>query len=146
VDIWPTLLDMLGLPPLDDADGRSRLPEILAAARGEPAPDRDGPRFAHIDQAWGRSARPPSPMVSVSEGPFRLFRREGTERPELYDLSADPHEQIDLGPDRPEVLSRMTKLAEEYLAREPAAWSGGPDVEIDPQELEELRALGYQVE
>jgi arylsulfatase A-like enzyme len=146
VDLWPTLLDLLGLPPLDDANGRSRRPEILAAARGLPAPAPDGPRFAHLDQTWGRSGRPPRPMVSVSEGALRLFRREGDAPPELYDLSSDPSEQIDVGPDRPEVLAHLNQLAEEYLARPPAVWSGGDDVEIDPQELEQLRALGYQVE
>jgi arylsulfatase A-like enzyme len=146
VDIWPTLLDMLGLPPLDDADGRSRLPEILAAARGGPAPEHAEPRFAHIDQAWARSGRPARPMVSVSDGPFRLFRREGAGTPELYDRSVDRYEQKDLASERPEVLARMSKLAEDYLAKPPASWSGGPDVEINPQELEELRALGYQME
>jgi arylsulfatase A-like enzyme len=146
VDIWPTLLDLLGLPPLDDADGRSRRREILAAARGVPAPANHQPRFAHLDQTWGRSGRPPRPMVSVSEGPYRLFRWEGAAAPMLFDRSTDPYEQVDLAPDRPEVLARMTKLAEDYLARPPAAWSGGPDVEIDPEELEQLRALGYEVE
>jgi choline-sulfatase len=146
VDLWPTLLDMLGLPPLDDPDGRSQLPEILAAARGNPAPERSEPRFAHLDQAWARASRPARPMVSVSEGPFRLFRWEGDDAPELYDRSVDPHEQKDLAAERPEVLARMTQLAEDYLATPPASWSGGPDVEIDPQDLEELRALGYQVE
>jgi arylsulfatase A-like enzyme len=146
VDIWPTLLDLLGLTPLDDADGRSRRPEILAAVQGTPAPDPEGPRFAHIDQSWARSALEPRPMISVSEGPYRLFRREGDAPAELYDLSADRSEQIDIGPDQPEVLERMTQLAEDYLAQPPAAWSGGPDVEIDPAELEQLRALGYKVE
>jgi len=42
--------------------------------------------------------------------------------------------------------SRMKDLAEAYLAQPPAGWSGGAEVEIDPAELEELRALGYQVE
>jgi hypothetical protein len=85
-------------------------------------------------------------MVSVSQGPYRLFRWEGAAPPKLFDRSTDPYEQVDLAPDRPEVLARMTMLAEDYLARPPAAWSGGPDVEIDPQELEQLRALGYEVE
>ena len=85
-------------------------------------------------------------MVSVSEGPYRLFRREGAAPPELYDRSTDSSEQIDLASDQPERLARMIQLAEDYLARPPAAWAGGPDIEIDPQELEQLRALGYQVE
>jgi hypothetical protein len=85
-------------------------------------------------------------MVSVSEGSYRLIRPEGKAPAELFDRSTDPFEQKDLAQERPEVLARMTKLAEDYLARDPAHWSGGPDVEIDPKELEQLRALGYQVE
>ena len=38
VDVWPTLLDLLGLPPLPDAQGRSLLPAIEAAYRGERDP------------------------------------------------------------------------------------------------------------
>jgi arylsulfatase A-like enzyme len=146
VDIWPTLLDLLGLTPLDDADGRSRRPEILAAIRGLPAPDHQSPRFAHIDQSWGRSGQKPRPMVSVSDGPFRLIRRPGAGPAELYDRSTDRYEQKDLAADRPELLARMSQLAEDYLTGPPASWSGGPDIEIDPAELEQLRALGYQVD
>ncbi len=145
VDLWPTLLDMLGLPPLIDPDGRSRRPEILAAARGKKAPERDVPRFAHLDQAWSRTEQPARPMISVSEGPYRLFQRTGDSPPELYDRSTDRYEQIDVAADRPEVLARMLELAEEYLAQPVASWSGGPDVEIDAREMEELRALGYQL-
>jgi arylsulfatase A-like enzyme len=146
VDLWPTLLDLLGLSSLDDADGRSRRPELLAAVRGEPAPANESPRFAHLDQSWGRSKQDPRPMVSVSEGSYRLFRKEGEDSPELFDRSTDPYEQVDLAEERPEVLERMTKLAEDYLAGAPADWADGADVEIDPKELEQLRALGYQVE
>jgi arylsulfatase A-like enzyme len=146
VDLWPTLLDLLGLPPLEDADGRSRVPEILAAARGEAAPPADGPRFAHIDQTWGRQQREPMPMVSVSDGPYRLIRRATGEPPELYDRSRDPREQVDVAEQQPDVLERLAALAEEYLARPPAAWQAAPDVEIPEQELEHPRALGYAVE
>jgi arylsulfatase A-like enzyme len=146
VDVWPTLLDLLGLPPLEGADGRSRLPEILAAARGEPAPARDGARFAHIDQAWGRTREPPQPMVAVSEGPYRLVHRAAADRGELYDRAADPREQVDVGAEEPEILARLTALAEEYLSRPPAPWQGAAPVELAPDELEQLRALGYAVE
>jgi len=146
VDLWPTLLDMLGLPPLEDPDGRSRMPEMMAAARGEPEPESDSPRFAHLDQAWSRAARPARPMISVSDGSYRLFRREGDIPAELYDRSVDRREQIDIASEQPEIVARMTKLVEDYLAQPGASWSGGPDVEIDPRDLEELRALGYQVE
>ena len=146
VDIWPTLLDLLGLPPLEDADGRSRLPEILAAARGEAAPPQDGPRFAHIDQAWGRTREAPRPMVAVSEGPYRLVHRAAAGQGELYDREADPREQVDIGAEQPEVLAKLTALAQEYLQRPPAPWQHAPAVELEGEELERLRALGYAVE
>jgi arylsulfatase A-like enzyme len=146
VDIWPTLLDLLGLPPLDDPDGRSRRQNIIAAASGGPAPaPDDSPRFAHLDQTWARSKRKPRPMISVSEGNYRLFRREGDIPAELYDRSTDPYEQDNIAADEPEVLAHMSKLVEDYLAQPLAAWADGADVEIDPQELEQLRALGYQM-
>ncbi len=145
VDVWPTLLELLGLPGLEGADGRSRLPEILAAARGEPSPAA-GPRFAHIDQAWGRRSQPPRPMVAVSDGRYRLVHRAADGEGELFDKGADPHEQVDVGEEQPELRDRLTALAKEYLERQPAPWAGGAEVELDPEELEQLRALGYGVE
>ena len=114
--------------------------------RGAPAPAAEGPYFAHIDQTWGRSEREPSPMVSVTDGSYRLIRRAGDVPAELFDLSTDRSEQVDLASEKPEVLTRMIEFAETYLAQEPAEWAGDSDVEISPQELEQLRALGYQVE
>ncbi len=147
VDIWPTLLDLLGLPPLEVADGRSRVAEIAAAAGG-PSVESDGrPRFAHIDQSWGRIRRPPRPMVAVSEGPYRLILRTNDDRaPELYDKAVDPREQNNIGEAEPEVLERMLALAEGYLLRPPPPWGPAPEVELDEKQLQELRALGYVVE
>ena len=47
VDLWPTILDLLGLPALPDTDGESLVPQIMAAARGEVLED-DRPAFAHL--------------------------------------------------------------------------------------------------
>jgi len=146
VDIWPTLLDLLGLPGLQDPDGRSRLPEILAAARRRPPPESNGTRFAHLDQTWGRQGRQPRPMVAVSEGPYRLVQRTGQQVGELYDRSADPYEQVDIGDEQPDVRDRLSARVAEYLERPPPDWESGEDVELDERELEQLRALGYAVE
>jgi choline-sulfatase len=144
VDLWPTLLDLLKLPPLEAVDGQSRLPELMAAAGGEPAPPRDTPRFAHLDQSWGRSNQEPRPMVAVREGPYRLVRPHGAQG-RLYDRTDDPREQVDVGEDEPEVLARLQAFADEYLERPPAPWTAS-DVELDDAQLEQLRALGYDVE
>jgi arylsulfatase A-like enzyme len=144
VDLWPTLLDLLKLPPLEAADGQSRLPAIMAAAHGEPPPARDTPRFAHLDQTWGRTKREPRPMVAVSEGPYRLVRAYEA-KGWLYNRSDDPREQVDVSEDEPEVLARLQAFVDEYLDRPPAPWKAS-DVELDDAQLEQLRALGYEVE
>jgi arylsulfatase A-like enzyme len=146
VDIWPTLLDLLGLPPLEGVDGRSRMPAIAAAARGGEGPARDRPRFAHIDQAWGRTQNRPRPMVAVSEGPYRLIHRAQAQRSELFDHSVDPREQRDAGAERPEVRARLAALAQDYLQRSTAPWGPAPEVELSESELQQLRALGYGVQ
>ena len=61
VDLWPTLLDLMGLPPLESADGESRVPDILVAAGLQPSVPSDRVRFSHIDQTWGQSKRKPDP-------------------------------------------------------------------------------------
>jgi choline-sulfatase len=146
VDLWPTLLDMLHLPELLEPDGRSRLPELLAAAHGEGALPEQGPRFAHIDANWGQAKKPELPMVSVSEGDYRLLiGASAGGHGRLFDRSSDMLEQRDLSAEQPEVLARMKELAREYLARPPAPWGAAPEVGIGEDELEQLRALGYSV-
>jgi arylsulfatase A-like enzyme len=151
VDLWPTLLDLLDLTPLEAPDGRSRMAEIVIAAGGDAppgdvAPADDGLRFAHIDQAWGRTKRPPRPMVAVNEGAWRLiYRTDRPARPELYEIYGDPLEQVNRATDEPEVLSRLTDHAREYFERPPAPWGDAVDVELDEEELQQLRALGYDV-
>jgi len=150
VDLWPTVLDILGLPALPDADGRSMLPEIIAAARSEtPAEgEDDGLAFAEIDQTWGRAREGPRPMVAVNQGPWRLMFRAGApERTELYDKSADPREQRNIAHQKPEVTERLKELAVGYLKSPPPPWGeDAPSVEIDEMQMNQLRALGYGVQ
>jgi hypothetical protein len=146
IDLWPTLLDLLGLPALEGADGRSRVPEILAAARGEAAPPDGDAQFAHLDEAWGRRGQEPRPMVSVRQGGYRLVHRAATGSGQLYDLSSDPREQVDIGAEQPDVLERLTGVVGDYLERPPADWQTAPAVELDDSQLDQLRALGYSVE
>jgi N-acetylglucosamine-6-sulfatase len=148
VDIWPTLLDLLGLPPMQGVDGRSRVPEILAAARGEPAPADGAPQFAHLDQTWGRRAAKPDPTVAVSQDGFRFVLFSGglggPHREELFDIDRDDAEQQDVIEERVEVAERMRQAAKSYLESTPP-WETAPTLELDEIQLNQLRALGYQV-
>ncbi len=147
VDLWPTVLDLLGLPPIENTDGRSRVPEILAAARGEAGPE-DGIAIAHLDQTWGQRVETRSPNVAVSEGRFRylLFGApDGGAREELYDAGHDAQELEDRTEADPEVAERMRERAKQYLAQKPPWNEPTPQLDIDEIQLDQLRALGYAV-
>ena len=148
VDVWPTILDLLGLPPMEGVDGRSQVPALLAAARGEAMPE-DEPAYAHLDRTWGGIAPEPSPTVSVIRDGYRYVRvpRAFGERVEedLFRFGTDRAELRNLAEAEPEVLARMRTEADSYLERE-SAWEGGaPSLEIDEIQLNQLRALGYKV-
>ena len=87
VDIWPTLLDLLGVPALPKTDGRSRLPLIEAALRGAaeaaPAPDDSAIAISQLDRRWGFTEGSSETLVAVTQGPYRLIvtRSPDAERP-----------------------------------------------------------------
>ena len=148
IDVWPTVLDLLGLE-LPDVDGRSRLPEILASARGHAVPveaDQEELAIAHLDQTWARAGQSPEPTVAVSEGSLRYVRvAQGTSVVEqLYDARDDPHEIRDRARDDPESVARLARAADEYMDLRPS-WGDSPTREIGELELNHLRALGYAI-
>ncbi len=149
IDIWPTVLDLLGLPAMEITDGRSQRAAILAAARGEEDTEAADVGYAHLDRTWGQRALEPAPTVAVVDGDFRYVRtprRSGLPPDEeLFDVVGDPAEMTDVGPQNPATLERLRGLADEYLESEIPWKSGAPSLEIDEMQLQQLRALGYQV-
>lgn len=149
VDVWPTVLDLLGLPPLPDTDGRSRRPEILAAGGHGRAPDAN-PAFAHLEQGWGNLGDTKTrPMVSVFDGKHRFVRSvelSGEISEELFDSTADPAELDDVVEQETEVADAMRALVDGYHESPPAPWGVADEVEIDELELNHLRALGYKID
>jgi arylsulfatase A-like enzyme len=147
VDIWPTILDLLGLEPPQGIDGRSRLPDILSSASGQPPDEESPPTIADLDQNWAQRERDALPTIAVVEGAYRYVRVEqsGDRRTEeLYDAREDPRELRDLAAEEPETLERLRAAADEYYETEPT-WGEAPTREIGELELNLLRALGYQI-
>jgi arylsulfatase A-like enzyme len=78
-DVAPTVLDLLGLPPLPATDGRS----LAAAMTG----GRVAPRAVLAESVrYGRAVR------SVVDGPFKLIYEARAGTYELFDLAHDPGE------------------------------------------------------
>jgi len=151
-DIWPTLLDMVGLPPLPNADGRSMLPLILEAGGvdpGEPTDSLERPVFAQLSKGWGRpKAKDNFSLVSVTRDGERLITAlERPQQVELYDHTTDPTEQVNLYPEEPERAVALREEVEEYAEQARNPWGQEPaEVELDQMRLNHLRALGYVIE
>jgi choline-sulfatase len=148
VDLWPTVLELLGLPQQPDTDGQSLVPQIVAAAEGAIEPDPEEVAIAHLDLAWGRLQQDPRPMISFTEGRWRLiYRAQTPNRSELYDKWEDPEELSNVAKDHPEILEDLNAKVDAYLDSRPPPWGDdAPTVEIDEMEMHQLRAIGYGVQ
>lgn len=125
VDILPTLLELAGLPADEGDMGRSLLPLIRGTDGGG-----ERPIFSETEgiRSW-RTSR--WKLIRYADG-----------RQELFDLAADPLEQSPLPCDRP--CSELAEQLTEFVAR--LEESGAVEqslVELDDDDLERLRALGY---
>jgi arylsulfatase A-like enzyme len=146
VDIWPTILDLLGLAPLEGIDGRSRLPEILSSASGKPTGGDTEITIADLDQNWGQRGKQPLTTIAVLEDSYRYVRIDHASgrTEQLFDASNDPRERRDLATNEPETLERLRAVADGYYETEPS-WGEAPTRELGELELNLLRALGYQL-
>jgi arylsulfatase A-like enzyme len=151
VDMWPTIFDLVGLPPMEGTDGVSQLPLVLEAGGATSVPPTAGlrrPVFAHIDRTWGNTKKGPDPLISVTDERARVFIPvDDPESAEFYDPATDPMEQTNLAVDRPEELAIYRTLTERYLADDEPPWGvAAGTVEIEEMQLNQLKALGYRVE
>ena len=145
VDIWPTILDLLGLPPLPDAQGESLVPLIEAAAGLRAVPEElvERPLFAQLDRSWGRATSDPDPMVSVMKNDFKMLHRfSEPDRDELYDRSIDPLEQENLAGSQEDIRAELAEEIDEF-SKQSVVWDESFEVEIDEMNAAQLRALGY---
>jgi arylsulfatase A-like enzyme len=151
VDVWPTLFDLLGLPPVEGVDGRSLVPEILAQIQGQELSDPTAPRaIAHLDRSWGQQRQAPRPAVAVVEDGFRYvyaLDSDGTTTEQLFDGNADLLERENVIRDHPGRAESMRETVEAYLHDSPLPPWGDDriSVELDEMELNQLRALGYEL-
>jgi arylsulfatase A-like enzyme/Tfp pilus assembly protein PilF len=131
VDVMPTALELLGVAPPAAVQGVSLLP----LARGQ-----------RLDlQAYSESWYPRyhygwSELVSVQDGRFKLIRAP---RPELYDLTQDPGELVDLSGRDARRTSGLRQSLEDMAARIASAQPAKGPQAIDAETAERLEALGY---
>lgn len=132
VDLVPTLLDLLSLPPLPAAQGKS----FARALRGGAASER-GPVYSESIY----------PERLYGWAPLFALRTDGREfieapDPEIYDLASDPGEIRNLAPARSdEVASWRRRLAS--VRGRLGGPNGSAESSIDAEQREKLESLGY---
>jgi uncharacterized sulfatase len=106
VDFYPTLVDLCGLPPRRDLEGRSLRPLL------------DDPAVPWNHAAYTINARNNEPVnLAVSTERFRYIEYADAKKPsELYDIQADPREWSNLAgrPEHTATLATVRRLAEEH--------------------------------
>lgn len=147
LDIWPTVLDLAGMPGLPDAEGQSLVPLILdAGGVGSSPPELKGRAlFAQLDRHWGGKSDSSDEIISIRQEPYRfVYSQEFPESLELFDHIADPEEQANISDRDPETTARFVEEAESFLSLPSKEWDA-PEVELDEMMRAQLRALGYAV-
>ncbi|MGE4606887.1 MAG: sulfatase-like hydrolase/transferase, partial [Myxococcota bacterium] len=134
IDIAPTILDLLGLPPFDIAQGVSLRPLLTGESQ-----DMELVGYgASIDpyMVFGTSI-----VRFLRVGRWKYIHKMN---PELYDVIADPNELNNRSSDKPEIVERMQAQLRELIAAAPPSPSDSQQ-RIDAAVAAQLEALGYVV-
>jgi arylsulfatase A-like enzyme/tetratricopeptide (TPR) repeat protein len=132
-DVFPTVLELAGIPAPGRVHGRSQVPAMLDP-KGVPQTSAYSESMApNLQFGW-------SPLHALRTPAYKFI---DAPRPELYDLVRDPGEEKDVQnrlPDR--ALSMKREL--DRLMTETSAGAPTPQAaDLDKETIERLAALGY---
>jgi arylsulfatase A-like enzyme len=140
VDVLPTVLDLLRLPPLPGAEGRS-----LTASWASPAP-ADRLRFAFGERPTaltkkGRHRYNHPLVISAQNQAAKAIYDFGDGKLSYYDLRSDPAEEKPLAQPPVELRPALGRqLSDWYKNLTKYEEDGG---ELSPEDLDQLKSLGY---
>ena len=169
LDVLPTLLDLLGMPAPEVLQGQSLAPllrghemevspVILDEFRVDEATGEMVGNLEIIDGRWGASIEigpaPEGENPRAGRHAVPAGGRWGAVHPFfpvaprllLYDLEEDPFALRAVNTDHPELVKEYTKvLFDQWQAHRALAtrFEDASDVPLSPEQLEQLRALGY---
>jgi arylsulfatase A-like enzyme len=169
IDVLPTLLDLLDLPPPEVVQGQSLAPLLLGRSeevrpvildefRIDEATGEMIGNLEIVDGRWGASLEigPPRPGGDPNLGRHAVpvGGRWGKHHPDfpevpnllLYDLWSDPFVRHAVNDEHPELVEKYRAvLLEQWQAQRAlgARFSSAEDVTLTPAQLQQLRSLGY---
>jgi arylsulfatase A-like enzyme/Flp pilus assembly protein TadD len=132
IDLAPTILDSLGLPPLEAAQGVS----LRRLASGDAT---DLALVGYGESIEFFSTFRTSVLRFLRQGRWKYIHKV---RPELYDVRADPGELHDLASTDAERTQALRGALETLLADAPSKLQGRT-VDLDQETFDQLAKLGY---
>lgn len=134
IDVLPTVLELLGVPPIGDCDGRSLASVALGAETDlAPVPAYSETQFPYYNYGW-------ADLRSLRDEEHRYIRAP---RPELYLLGEDPGETRNQAARSPAIAARYESLLDALLPETERDTRASEPDELDPDVRAALAALGY---
>ncbi len=140
VDLYPTLLDLMGVPLDHPVQGRSLVPLL---AGGTLPPHEVFAENTNIKTFERKAFRTPR-FKFIKSFPRAAARAAGIESPiyQLFDLRRDPHELHDISKDHPDLVRLLDQRMSALHAGNHGLDQQIPDG-LDPDLQKRLKALGY---
>lgn len=133
IDLFPTLLEMAGVPVPPESQGNSVVPLFFRPAT-ETGFDAYSESYSpEIHYGW-------SPLISLRTSRYKFI---DAPRPELYALGEDPEESLNLYGQHPDVAREMKKKLDTIVGETSDNAPAPESANLDRETLERLAALGY---
>jgi arylsulfatase A-like enzyme len=128
VDVFPTVLQLLGIPPHVPHDGTNLVPALTGGGLPKRVIYAESLYAAHF--GWG-------PLRMIRDGEFKFIDAPTSE---LYDLARDPGEQQNVADQHLATASALSRTLQ-GMSTDVAAQGAG--ARLPPERLKALQALGY---
>jgi arylsulfatase A-like enzyme len=133
VDIMPTVLEMLDIGAEASVQGKS-LTALMAGA------GKNASRPLYLESMYGRELNNWAPLTGLISGSFKYI---SLPQAELYDLSADPGEKINLFFKKNLMARQLDRELAAFVGSQRAGRGQNPQPAMPAEDKSKLAALGY---
>ena len=132
IDVAPTILDYLRMPAPASFEGVSQLGALKTGESARPSSVYSESLYAHDAFRW-------APLRALRVGKYKYIQAP---KAELYDLDADPREQVNLLTKNGAIAAELQNELARVLTRYAPSQRAVPPV-LSPETLAQLESLGY---
>lgn len=130
IDVFPTIVDIMGWEEIDGLQGESLKPSFQTD-EFPPLPAYGETQYAKVGFGW-------APLRSYTTQQWKYIEAP---KPELYDRNLDPEESMNVAGKYPEVVARLHRELEESITGLPTFSTEA--VALDPRNKQAMESLGY---